>query len=1196
MATVYLAVQESLSRQVALKVMSPALFHDPTFKERFSKEGQIIAKLNHPGIVTVHDIGLAGDRYYIAMEYVEGRNLKERIRDGVTVEDSVHTVKRVAQALGFAHRLGFIHRDIKPENILFREDRYAVLTDFGIAKALSGGTNLTTPGMSLGTPSYMSPEQAVGKKLDGRSDIYSLGVLFFEMLAGHQPYGAPDGFSMALQHLREPVPELPSDVAMFQPVINQAMAKKPEERFASGEDLILALDEIIAADNGETLKPPQVATVALNGTSTKTQRQPHAYALLRRAATDTPSGWVAQSRTLVRRSGARRWIGGVSVALVLLSMVVWLFWLSPLDSRTRAALELLHTTAKVQIKASRLIDPPGDNALETYRQILAIYPEDRQAKAALEKLAVHYQSIARNQLEQSNFIQGLALVEKGLLIDPDQSALLDLKKTSERRIEAQRQRREIAALLRKAESQFGASQLIEPPNDNAFKTYNQVLTIDNHNTQALQGIQKIAQRFEQDALAKFDAGDFQACLSLIEQGLKVDPNHKNLNALRDQAHQHIEAKKRQTQIAQWLAQAHRQLETEQWVSPPGDNAFDTFKQILAVDANNRPALDGLRDIVSRIEKAARAEQQQGRLEQGIALLDEGLKAYPSEPRLKQLHTELEQLQQRKLLQRKLTTLLSQAGNQLKQGKLVQPPDDNAEESYHAVLSIQADNQEAEAGLLKIAEYYRTRAEAARQASNFDAALSAITLGLKAVADDAKLLTLRDEVKAQLANTRRREQLLAELRTRVNAQLAAGHFTEPAGDNANETYAKILELEPQDAKAEAGLDSMAHRFEQQARASLKDGEYAKSLSFIEEGLTVRAGQPDLLALRKQVNAGLRRRGEQQRIEALLQQSERQLGASRLDAPRGDNALESYREILKLNANEQRARLGIQKIADHYLREAKHSQSAGDLQASLEWIEKGLHALPEHAELTRLKTQISQASNRKQRERFIQTMLTKAQQQIDHSQLTSPKANNAYETYSAVLQQDPQNPQAIAGLSRIADRYQQLALAHKKKGDLRLSITMVTRGLSVDPQHADLLALKQELENELEKTDKILELLSQAQKQLESNRLENAYETYQRVQKLDQNNRNARLGIDAIADRYEAIAREDMNSKLFDQALKNINSGRNIDPNHPGLISLLQALAARKLENPPPPQVPSGSAEEPEQVPEKEPVLAPFGGTF
>jgi tetratricopeptide (TPR) repeat protein len=352
----------------------------------------------------------------------------------------------------------------------------------------------------------------------------------------------------------------------------------------------------------------------------------------------------------------------MSVALVLLSWVVWYFWLSPLDSRTRAALELLHTTAKVQIKASRLIDPPGDNALETYRQILAIYPRDRQAKAALENLAVHYQGLVRNQLKQGEFTQSLALVEKGLLIDPDHTALLDLKKTIERQIEAQRRRGEITELLHKAESQFEAS-----------------------------------------------------------------------------------------------------------------------------------------------------------------------------------------------------------------------------------LSIQPDNQEAEAGLLKITEYYRTRAEAARQANEYDDALSNIAFGLKAVPHAPKLLTLQDEVKTQLENTRHREELLAELRIRVKAQLAAGHYTEPAGDNANETY-------------------------------------------------------------------------------------------------------------------------------------------------------------------------------------------------------------------------------------------------------------------------------------------------------------------QRVQKLNHNNRNARIGIDAIVDRYEAIAREDINSKQFDQALKDINSGRKIDPNHPGLIALLQELAARKLESPSPPQLPSGPAEEPEQVPEKKPVLAPFGGTF
>ena len=245
----------------------------------------------------------------------------------------------------------------------------------------------------------------------------------------------------------------------------------------------------------------------------------------------------------------------------------------------------------------------------------------------------------------------------------------------------------------------------------------------------------------------------------------------------------------------------------------------------------------MRDIVLQIEKAVLAAQQKDRLEQGIALLDEGLKAYPNEPRLKQLYTELKQLRQRKLQQRKLTTLLSQAGDQFKQGKLIQPPDDNAVESYHSVLSIQPDNQEAEAGLLKIAEHYRTRAEAARQANKYDDALSNIAFGLKAVQDTPKLLILQDEIKTQLANTRHREELLAELRIRVNAQLAANRYTEPAGDNANETYAKILELAPQDAdaEAEAGLDNMARQLEQQARASLKDGEYATSLSFIEEGL-------------------------------------------------------------------------------------------------------------------------------------------------------------------------------------------------------------------------------------------------------------------------------------------------------------------------------------------------------------------------
>ena len=241
MSTVYLAVQESLDRRVALKVLAPGLAADPTFSKRFVKEGKIIAKLGHPHIVTIYDTGMHQDYSYIAMEYLEAGTLKERIKAGLSPEEVVKILVQIAQALGYAHRQNCIHRDIKPANILFRDPDTAVLSDFGIAKNLEDKTQLTAAGWRIGTPNYMSPEQALGKPLDARCDLYSLGVVFYEALTGSRPFKGADAFETAILHVKGPIPTLPEALHRFQPVLDRVLAKTPEARFASAEELAQAV-------------------------------------------------------------------------------------------------------------------------------------------------------------------------------------------------------------------------------------------------------------------------------------------------------------------------------------------------------------------------------------------------------------------------------------------------------------------------------------------------------------------------------------------------------------------------------------------------------------------------------------------------------------------------------------------------------------------------------------------------------------------------------------------------------------------------------------------------------------------------------------------------------------------------------------------------------------------------------------------
>lgn len=242
MATVYLATQHSFERDVALKVMSPLLNSDPSFAARFKREARIVAQLSHASIVPVFDVGEHQSHHYLSMEYLSGGDLKHRLLQGERdLSLALNVCIALSAALDAAHRKGFVHRDIKPENILFREDGTPVLTDFGIARAVDSGRSMTLAGMLVGTPDYMSPEQVKGLELDGRSDLYSLGIVFFEIVTGAAPFKADSNLSVALKQLGEPLPALPPEYAAYQEFLDCLTAKDREQRFASGAEVVRAL-------------------------------------------------------------------------------------------------------------------------------------------------------------------------------------------------------------------------------------------------------------------------------------------------------------------------------------------------------------------------------------------------------------------------------------------------------------------------------------------------------------------------------------------------------------------------------------------------------------------------------------------------------------------------------------------------------------------------------------------------------------------------------------------------------------------------------------------------------------------------------------------------------------------------------------------------------------------------------------------
>ena len=318
-ATVYQAIQKNLERKVALKVLLPGLVDDPGYMERFHLEARAIAKLRHPNIVTVYDEGNEQGVHFIAMEFLEGKDLHQLVKEkgSLQIQEAVEMAKCIASALDYAHSYGIIHRDVKSSNIIMTSNRTAVLTDFGIAQS---GVALahTKSGSLLGTPDFMSPEQAGGKTVDARTDFYSLGVVLYHTLSGHYPFQGDSPITTLQRILYEnPVPlgRLVKLPPALERAIEQCLVKDPEKRVRNGKELIELLNSPTVESSPPTVEssPPTVETPAPRPAVQQVQRPAPGKSEVTSRPPDPQSGEVSARRLPPRspvpqvdRSGTRR--------------------------------------------------------------------------------------------------------------------------------------------------------------------------------------------------------------------------------------------------------------------------------------------------------------------------------------------------------------------------------------------------------------------------------------------------------------------------------------------------------------------------------------------------------------------------------------------------------------------------------------------------------------------------------------------------------------------------------------------------------------------------------------------------------------------------------------------------------------------------------------------------------------------------
>jgi serine/threonine-protein kinase PpkA len=238
-AQVFLAEREHDGLRVALKVLNQALRNDRIFLERFVREYKLVASLDSAFVARIYDQGFTGDFPYIAMEFLPSGTLASRIREGITTRVAIRLAGQIAQALEAIHSRGIVHRDLKPANLLFRADGRPVLVDFGLARDLTVSSTLTVAGNAfIATPRYMSPEQCMGKAVDVRSDLYSLGCILYEMLTGTKIYDSANAADVIGMHVKAPVPKLAVLLAEYQPILDKLLAKSPGDRYQSAAELL----------------------------------------------------------------------------------------------------------------------------------------------------------------------------------------------------------------------------------------------------------------------------------------------------------------------------------------------------------------------------------------------------------------------------------------------------------------------------------------------------------------------------------------------------------------------------------------------------------------------------------------------------------------------------------------------------------------------------------------------------------------------------------------------------------------------------------------------------------------------------------------------------------------------------------------------------------------------------------------------
>lgn len=732
MSTVYLALHKHREQHVAVKVLHAPPDDNHDLKARFLEGCEILSGLNHPNVVNAIDYGTWRGDVFLVMDYLPGGDLNQRIGNGMHIQALVKVVKDVGRALDYVHQAGVVHGDVKPENVMFNASGSAILTDFDIARRFMRGTSnlshLTARGTVLGTPEYISPEQAAGRAMDGRSDIYSLGVVLFRMLSGQLPYRADTAVELGVKHLQEPIPRLPAYVNMFQEVIDKALAKRPEQRYATGSELVKALDGVRAtvAIPDATLRTSAISTQEIRAVGGDLLNSPM-----------DPARQERQYRRRRRRRVARRF----SWALVLTALLGgggYYVFSSGLVEPDRLLTQLGITedprVAAAWNEARSLRQDPNQGLaaiVAAYRRVLAVSPDHERAQQALASLAADWQTSIDQALSKGNLqLAETRLAEAGSAFPSDPEwARLNARLQNWQR--AQRLMVSTQALL----TSHGLSDL--PSATAAIQSYQEVLRLAPTHAGAQRALQELAVHYAAMATQAARDGEVSQAISLLERATAADAR---LPALDDVRKLISQATTSQSAIAELLQQARRLRAENQLILPAGANAAELYHRVLATDPDNVIAVQGLNEITSQVAATADGLLAQGQLGQVDSLISQATAAGLNADNINELRRRLDIERSR---QENILENLQAATVLFEQGFVTAPPEDNAVARLRAIQQIDPGNPQANLLLRQSAERLVAVARDAYQYGMKPQAKQYLDLALTITPEVEEWVSLRD---------------------------------------------------------------------------------------------------------------------------------------------------------------------------------------------------------------------------------------------------------------------------------------------------------------------------------------------------------------------------------------------------------------------------------------------------------------------